>query len=80
MDERYLQTLERMKEILGVLAECQINCSEICLKIGGCDDNCIVEHQVIYITECPRLVIDVLNDKGYHMSMSKQGLRIDCRF
>lgn len=78
--------LERTQELLGILVECQIKddkhfgCAPISLKIGGVDSNNIVEHGVVYITECPKCVMDTLTALNYHMSITQQGLRIDCRF
>ncbi len=76
-------TVVRMQEILGLLAQCQSEghgCSAITVKVGGVNADNMVEHDVIYIVECPRMVIDTLTDRGFHMSMTTQGIRIDCRF
>ena len=76
-------SVERMQEVLQLLAQCQsdgFGCSAITVKIGGTDCNNMVEQDVIYIVECPRMVMDTLTSKGYHMNMTTQGLRIDCKF
>lgn len=77
------KSVERMQEVLKLLAECQSSgygCSAITVKVGGVNAQNMVEHDVIYVVECPRMVVDTLTAHGYHMSMTQQGLRIDCNF
>lgn len=75
---------ERVIEVLTILAECQtqdkdhFGCSAITAKIGGTNAHNMVEHDVVYIVDAPEIVINTLASKGFHMSMTSQGLRIDC--
>lgn len=75
---------ERVIEVLTILAECQtrdkdhFGCCAITAKIGGTTAQNMVEHDVVYIVDAPEIVINTLASKGFHMSMTSQGLRIDC--
>ena len=77
--------LERLQELLSVLAECQVRdenhfgCAPIELSIGGVSSANIVESGVVYLKECPRSVIDTLSSLNYHLTLTKQGLRVDVR-
>ena len=75
---------ERVIEALTLLAECQtrdndnFGCRAITAKIGGVNAQNMVEHDVVYIVDAPEVVINSLCAKGFHLSMTAQGLRVDC--
>lgn len=64
-------------ECLTMLASLQTKTSPIELSIGFTDENGVVNHDFIVIKNCAPLIIEKLVEKGYFLSMSKQGLLVD---
>lgn len=64
-------------ECLTLLAGLQTKTSPIELSIGFTNENGIVNHDFIVIKECAPLVIEKLVEKGFMLSVSKQGLIVD---
>lgn len=68
---------EKRLEALEIILKAQENCLNVKISIGGVNEHGIVEHDSLYILECPAIVINQLINKGFSLSMVKQGLSVN---
>ena len=76
-NETYEQTkLNETIEVLTIIAKAQMSCADVKLSIGSVSDVNQVINGGVYITDCPPIVIEKLENAGFILSLNNGKLSI----
>lgn len=70
-------TIENKIKLLETLTMLQNNTAPINLSIGSVSDTNMVQHDTIIIHDAPARITEVLVRKGYNLSITKDGVRVE---